>query len=179
MHEEEGAVVPAGAETGPEAAQAGELWAGGDGEPREAGLVRIPLYRAEASAGAGRTVHQEDEYEEVESAEYLPEAYVRAQYGVKPSRVFDIRVRGNSMHDTISPGERVRCVQWEGEQLVDGAIYIVRGPWGVLIKRLIQKGATLTLRSDNERYGSTDLERDLFEDQYQVIAWLEHVTHQL
>lgn len=142
-------------------------------------LWRIPLLSVEVAAGDGVVAHEKDELEEAGPPDYLPEPYIRQEYGVRPQRVFDVRVRGDSMTDTIRAGERIRCVTWDGEDLVDGSIYILAGPWGALIKRVLFTGDTLTLHSDNDARPDTELSHEEFDEQYRVVASLLHVLRRL
>jgi hypothetical protein len=47
-----------------------------------------------------------------------------------------MRVRGDSMCNTLCPGQKVLAARWEGENLKDSVIYGLRGPLGFSIKRL-------------------------------------------
>ena len=146
---------------------------------KELGVELHPVARVgvEASAGEGAVVYAEDELEEV--AEWLPARYIREQYKVPPDRVKRMLVRGNSMRGTIDEGQEVRVALWRGEPLHHGWIYVLHGPFGIIIKRLWLRKDHIILHSDNPEEDDEQVSGDEFEEQYRVVAWLLEVIEPL
>jgi phage repressor protein C with HTH and peptisase S24 domain len=138
---------------------------GSEGEIVE--LQNVP----ELEAGAGN-----DLMKPVNGGLKLPKRYIREAYGVQPNRLCVLRVRGDSMRDTLRPGQRLMAARWEGEDLEDGVIYGLRGPLGFTVKRLRfgrEEGQpVIWVWSDNEEYADHRhwLPLSDFEDEYDVIA---------
>jgi len=96
-----------------------------DVEPEN--LQRVP----EIEVGAG-----EDVVTPVNGGLKLPKTWIRQSYGVTPDRLCVMRVRGDSMRETLPPGQRLMAARWGGEDLEDGVIYGLRGELGFTVKRL-------------------------------------------
>lgn len=145
-------------------------------EHEDADLVKVP----ELTAGAG------DEHDEAPNGGLvLPEHWIRQTYGIQPERLCIIRVRGDSMKDTLQAGQRVYAARYAGEPLQDGAIYALRLPLGVAIKRIRfgHEGGqdVIWIWSDNEEYAQHrhHVTRDRFDDEYEVIAQALDVSYAL
>jgi phage repressor protein C with HTH and peptisase S24 domain len=141
-------------------------------------LQRVPVLRVEAEAGEGVQVYASDEVEENE--EWLSAAFIRREYNVAPDRVRSLRVRGNSMIETIEPGDRIRVALWDGETLWEGGIYVIHGPGGLTIKRYagLRNGHVL-LVADNPKVENRKIPRDRWDDEYRPVAWALEVTQPL
>jgi len=139
-------------------------------------LQHIP----EVEVGAGDEV-----LKEVNGALQLPKRYIRQVYGVRPGRLCMMRVRGDSMRDTLRPGQRLMAARWEGEDLEDGGVYGLRSPHGFAVKRLRfdrQEGeAVVWVWSDNPEYADHRhwLPIEQFEEEYTVIAVALEVSQAL
>jgi len=139
-------------------------------------LLHVP----EVEVGAGDEV-----LTEVNGGLQLPKRYIRQVYGVRPGRLCMMRVRGDSMRDTMRPGQRLMAAKWEGENLEDGGIYGLRSPHGFAVKRLRfdrQDGkAVVWIWSDNDEYADHRhwLPIEEFEDEYAVIAVALEVSQSL
>ena len=141
----------------------------------ETDMTAVPFYSVEVSAGNGRITYEEEKIDSV----LLPTSEARRMYGVDPGRLFDIRVSGDSMTPTIQPGEEVRCLKLDGEALVDGRIYLIRGPWGLMVKRVVFAGDEIVLVSDNDSRRDTALSQSQFEEEYEAVAALLDVRNWL
>lgn len=143
---------------------------------RNANLVKVP----ELAAGAGN-----EHEEEPNGGLMLPERWVRQTYGVKPERLCIIRVRGDSMRDTLQAGQRVYAARYAGEPLQDGAIYALRLPLGFAIKRIrfgYEGGEdVIWIWSDNDNYAQHrhHVTRQRFDDEYEIIAQALDVSYAL
>lgn len=140
-------------------------------------LYRIPVLDVETEAGTGAIVYEDADAND--SAEWMTEGYIRHNYSVAPDRVRNIRVRGNSMTPTIRPGDRVRVAIHQGEDLWDGAIYVIRSPSGLIIKRLHLLPENVQLISDNSDFSTIDVSSQEFESQFTPIAWMLEVVRPL
>lgn len=133
----------------------------------------------EVAAGPGR----EAQLEEVNGGFYVPEQYIRRVYGVRPEKLCVMRVVGDSMVDTLQPGQRVVAARWEGEKPRDGAIYGLHGPTGFMVKRLRfgrEEGQdVIWIWSDNEDRGRWWVTMDEFEQEYTPLAWAIEVGKKL
>lgn len=148
-------------------------------------LVRIQHLSVEASAGDGAEVY----FEEVNGETFLPAWYVWQEFGVAPERLKRIRVHGDSMAGTVEPGQLVYVVMLEpGQQPVHGGVYVLRGPHGLLIKRLYfddestvsEEGEVVSRRyvrihSDNPAAGTYRVPLEVFERDYRAIAHFRRV----
>jgi len=141
-------------------------------------MHRVPQLRVEAEAGKGIEVYVPDEVEEDE--EWLSTAFIRREYQVAPEKVRTMRVRGNSMVDTIEPGDRIRVALWDGETLWENTIYVLYGPGGLTIKRYhgVHNGHVL-LTADNPNVQDREVPQDRWDDEYRPVAWALEVTQPL
>jgi phage repressor protein C with HTH and peptisase S24 domain len=62
--------------------------------------------------------------------------YLQRLYGVRPERLCVMRVTGDSMENTLEPGQQIVLARWNGEDLRDGTIYCLYGPGGFMLRRL-------------------------------------------
>lgn len=133
----------------------------------------------EVDAGPGR----EPQLEEVNGGFYVPEEYIRRVYGVRPEKLCVMRVVGDSMVDTLQPGQRVIAARWEGEKPRDGAIYGLHGPTGFMVKRLRfgrEEGQdVIWIWSDNEDRGRWWVTMEEFDEKYTPLAWAIEVGKKL
>jgi len=138
-------------------------------------LQRVPQLHVEVSAGEGAEVYAPDEIEENE--EWLSETFIRREYNVAPSKVRTLRVRGNSMVDTIHPGDRIRVAVWDGETLWENTVYVIHTPGGLTVKRYagLTNGHVL-LTADNEDVRDREIPRERWDEDYRPVAWALEVT---
>jgi len=135
----------------------------------------------EIIVGAG----DETAIEPVDSGLALPKSYIRTRYGVRPDRLCIMRVRGNSMVDTLRPDQRVVSAMHKGKDLREGAVYGIRGPLGFAIKRLrfdrIEGEPVIWIWSDNDECADQRhyVTRETFDHDYEVIAKALEVGHGL
>lgn len=141
-------------------------------------LQRVPQLQVEVSAGDGVEVYTPDEIAEEE--EWLSETFIRREYHVAPHKVRTLRVRGNSMADTISSGDRIRVALWDGETLWVDGVYVIYGEGGLLVKRYegIDNNQVL-LTADNPNIRDRRIEREVWEEEYRVVAWVLEVAQPL
>jgi phage repressor protein C with HTH and peptisase S24 domain len=149
-------------------------------ELEESGIEmrRVPQLRVEVEAGEGVEVYVPDEIEEDE--EWLSAAFIRREYNVAPDKVRTLWVRGNSMRDTIEPGNRIRVALWDGETLWENTIYVLYGPGGLTIKRY--QGVHdehVLLTADNPDVQNREVPQDRWEGEYRPVAWALEVTQPL
>ena len=114
---------------------------------RHAGLAYLPLSSVQATAGSG----EEPFHAEIESYIAYDRAQLRRDTGVSPEQLVVMPVAGSSMQPTLLPGERVLVARYNGEPVIDGAVYVFNRRYrGVMIKRAFwQEGGALLLRGDN------------------------------
>lgn len=142
----------------------------------KADLVKVP----ELTAGAG-----DEHNEEPNGGLAVPARWIRQTYGIQPDRLCIIRVRGDSMIDTLQAGQRVYAARYAGEPLQDGAIYALRLPLGFAIKRIRfgHEGGedVIWIWSDNEAYAKHRhyVTPERFESEYEIIAQALDVSYAL
>jgi len=116
----------------------------------------------------------------------LPEDWIRQTYCVPPEQVCLMKVRGDSMLDTLRPGQRLIAARHDGsEPLQDGLIYGLRSPLGFQVKRIRfdrKDGERVVwIWSDNDEYADQRryLPAPTFEEEYDVIAKALEVSQAL
>ena len=137
------------------------------------GYTRVPEILIEPSASEVWDVGNEEEVtpEEAPSDTILPDWYIRSEYGVSPDRIRYVRVKGDSMIPTLMPGERlVVAMLWDGYTLRDSAIYILVGPGGAQVKRLILEPGQVMIWSDNPDRPRFPVKLSTFRTDYRVVA---------
>ena len=113
------------------------------------GPETLPLLNADAHAsetGAAWEI-------EVESYMSVDRDILRTQSGGNPDQMAIMTVTGNSMADTINPGDQIIIVRHrEGDRILQGSVYVwLNAQRGVLVKRAIwQDDGNLLLRPDND-----------------------------
>lgn len=154
----------------------------------------VPIYHVTVSVDAGPGA--EVEFEEVDGETWLPAWYVWQTFGVSPDRVKRVRVHGTSMRPTIEPGELVYVVMMErGQQPMDGGVYVLRGPHGILIKRLFFDAEVydpggdgeaaeavryyVRIHSDNPEAGTDRIPEVVFRRDYTPLACLRKTEKSL
>lgn len=154
-------------------------------------VIHIPEVQIEADAGDG-TDPTAYGIEEVNGELRLPAWYIRAEYGVEPARVRQIRTRGTSMEPTIYAGQRLLVALWDGARIQDGLVYVIAGPGGLQIKRLFieeeetpAEDGTLRTRtlvhvwSDNPEAPRYRIPATRFETEYRVVAVALEINRKL
>lgn len=111
------------------------------------GLAPIKLYDVEGAAGAGRSL----EAERVEGVLHFPQAQLTA-LGLDAERVAGIKVRGDSMENTLADGDWVLVNLADTDYRQEGVfLLLVSGERRIKrVQRLA--GGALYLISDNEHY---------------------------
>jgi phage repressor protein C with HTH and peptisase S24 domain len=111
-------------------------------------VVKIPIYAAEASAGAGCF----NDTETVENYIMIDRELLKKEFQCNPDSMAIIKVRGDSMLPTIRPGEMV--VIEKTHDLVTDGLYVVRMDNGVVVVKRIQTlpGGKISVISDNSVY---------------------------
>ncbi|WP_445620637.1 S24 family peptidase [Kushneria sp. Sum13] len=110
-----------------------------------AGHSRILIYSIEAAAGTGRLF----EGESIDTTVYLNTDHLKRD-GLDPSRVVGVRVRGDSMGDTLNDGDQVLVDR--SRRIPDG-VFLLRMDDGLRIKRVQRvAGGGWRLISDNPHY---------------------------
>ena len=106
----------------------------------------------------------------------LPEEWIRQTYCVPPEKLCLMKVRGDSMLDTLRPGQRLIAARYDGSQaLQDGLIYGLRSPLGFQVKRIRfdrkDGERVLWIWSDNDAYADQPryLPPPPLEEQYDVL----------
>ncbi|MBZ5875993.1 XRE family transcriptional regulator [Chromohalobacter israelensis] len=109
--------------------------------------VAVNMYDVEGAAGDGRSL----EDERVEGVLYFPEAQLNA-LGLSPERIAGVKVRGDSMEETLADGDWVLVNQADTDYRREGVfLLLVSGERRIKrVQRLA--GGALYLISDNEHY---------------------------
>lgn len=107
----------------------------------------------------------------------LPKPYIRRRYGIPPDRIVMMRMRGDSMEDTLSAGQRILAVRWgEDQKLKDGAIYGLHSDAGFMTRRIRfdrKNGRqVIWIWADNPDYAEQRhyLTEEEFEQEYEIVA---------
>lgn len=116
----------------------------------------------------------------------LPKPYIRRRYGIPPDRIIAMRMRGDSMEDTLSAGQRILAVRWEkDQQLKDGAIYGLYSDVGLTVRRIRfdrkNEQQVIWIWADNPDYAEQRhyLTQEEFEQEYEVLAWALEASQKL
>ena len=139
-----------------------------------------PILLIEVSAGAGAAGV---EMHEVTHTERLPGLYIRQEYGIAPRRLVSLKVRGESMNAApahLAPGAVIKAALLDpGAPITHGAVYVVFGPTGLQIKRLLfgeessgdgEPVRRVCLWSDNAEHGRDWIPMETFYRDYRVVA---------
>ena len=120
------------------------------------------------------------EIEEVEGDTWLPDWWIIQEYGMSPERIRYVRVRGDSMKETILPGQRLTIgLVPPGHVVADGHVYVFRGPGGVLIKRLYVLPEHIHVWSDNEKAPRYQVPLEVFSRDYRIAAVALEISSKL
>ncbi|MEH3099326.1 S24 family peptidase [Sphingomonas adhaesiva] len=109
--------------------------------------VTVPWLDVSAAAGSGRSA----EGERVIRAVALPAAMLR-QLGVTAAQASMIRVAGESMMPTLMDGDRLLVDVGERRVPAGGGLFVIRREDGVAVKRLVPRGGTIEIVSDNPAF---------------------------
>lgn len=134
----------------------------------------------------GRGVGEDSNPSPGEGQLILPKPYIRQRYGIRPDRIVAMRMRGDSMEDTLSAGQRILAVRWErDQQLKDGAIYGLHSDVGLTVKRIRfdrkNEQQVIWIWADNPDYAEQRhyLTQEEFEQEYEVVAWALEANQKL
>ena len=99
----------------------------------------VPIFDHATVEAAATQGGVEIDAENVTGLLWIPRVLLRELFGVEdPYRVRRITVTGSSMYPTLVPGQKIWVVQAVGDDLpMSGAVYLIRGPYGLFVKRLI------------------------------------------
>ena len=150
--------------------------------PAPPGHTRVMEILIEPSASEVWDVGTEEEVvpEQAPSNTIFPDWYIRSEYGVSPDRIRFARVRGDSMEPTIRPGQRlVVALLPEGSTLRDSTIYLIHGPGGAQVKRLLIEPDHIHVWSDNPDRPRFKVKLETFERDYRVVAVVLETNNKL
>ena len=108
----------------------------------------VSLYNVRPSAGGGMFVDSED----LVTLMAVDRNWLRRQLGINPAAAALLTVQGDSMMDTLQPGEII-LIDLEKVTPRDG-IYVVRLHGLLLVKRLQILPDAILVKSDNAQYQS-------------------------
>lgn len=111
--------------------------------------------------------------------EWIPEGFIRKEYGVAPELLRDFRVTGDSMAETLRPGDRVRAVLWEDQVLTDGALYLVRTADTFLIRRVRRREEEVVLVADHPDVADRAVPQEEWESEFTLVARILEVVRSL
>ena len=133
-------------------------------ETKEIGLINLPLYSVEASAGHGTVPATEEVVDQIA----FRESFLR-DLGAHPLKCSIIWAKGDSMQPTIPDGS-ILIVDLSQTEISNGCLYVFNVAGDLLVKRARRKlDASIELISDNEIYPlETVMKSDL--DQLRVIG---------
>ncbi|RIV86849.1 S24 family peptidase [Aurantiacibacter zhengii] len=138
---------------------------GGPPAPMRDGLIEIPVFNVDASAGFGAIAESETAHTRFGFDERWLGRLTRA----KSASLSIIHVLGDSMEPTLSDGDEVLVdASDQGSRLRDG-IYVLRADDALVVKRVTLKpgGRKITISSDNSAYPSWD---DVDRSEIQVVG---------
>ncbi len=110
-------------------------------------FVRIPRLDAVASAGPGSLLDDD----RAAGGEAIDPALLRL-WGVRAQSLSIITARGESMLPTIADGDEMLVDRADTRLTAKGGIYIIRLEGALAVKRLVARGASLSVISDNPAY---------------------------
>lgn len=126
---------------------------GSDSPQATNGVLKIPLFSAEASAGPGLVPVADGEPEDFL---FIPSGALTLQSGVAAD-LFALHARGDSMEPTLRNGALLIANKAD-QQAREGIYVIVRGD-ALLVKRTqIRENQTLRLKSDNTQYDDEEID---------------------
>lgn len=131
---------------------------------------RVPLVQIHKDAE--RTFRLVD----IGTTEWVSDTFTRREHGVRPELIRDFRISGDSMIDTIRPGDRVRGVLWKDHSLSDSSICILQGPMSSLVRRVRVRDRTIILVADNPDVPDLELEPEQWNDDYNPIAHILEIS---
>lgn len=116
---------------------------------------------------------------ETGQSEWVRDSFIQEEYGVRPALLRDFRIFGDSMADTIRPGNRVRAVLWDCRSPNDGTICIFQSPISLLIRRVRLKDEAVALVADNPDVPDQKIGPEKWETEYEPIARILEVRRAL
>lgn len=122
---------------------------------RAPGMVKVPVYDVEASAGHGALIHAEEQVDEMAFAT----GFVRSITASDPASLAIIRVKGDSMEPTMLDGDKVLVDRSKTSLDFDG-IYVLRYGQALHVKRVgrHRRRGWVTITSDNDQYREIEAE---------------------
>ena len=121
-----------------------------DDPARDDGLVSVKRHPVLVSAGPGAIVDSET------GKPYFgfDERWLKGLTGTPPSRLSIVRVEGDSMAPTLSPGDDILVDLDDCHERLRDGIYVLRVDDALVVKRLAlnPRGRRVTVQSDNPAY---------------------------
>ena len=117
------------------------------GRRPDSDLVFAPVFDIQASAGTGVEVLAED----VTDYFAFQKNFLSGQLGISGDKLAFITVHGDSMVPSLNSGDQV-LVDMSRSVVSHEGIYLLHTEEGLMVKRLVQKGASLKVSSDNPAY---------------------------
>lgn len=139
----------------------------------EGQLHQIPLVRIREDPDEGLQLIETDR------SEWVSYPFIQREYGVRPELLRDFRISGDSMVDTIRPGDRVRAVLWDCLTPNDGTVCFLRGPVSLLLRRIRLKDETVLLVADNPEVPDQEVSQEKWLNDYEPIARVLEVRRAL
>jgi hypothetical protein len=150
------------------------------GEPDE--LIPIPLVDINVSSRSGSS-DMDVEIVPIATGDHLPASQIRMDYGIAPQRLVLVKVRGEGMNGppaNLAPGNLLKgAILDPGVHIAHGAIYVVVGPQGMMLKRIYfdeqsqgdgEPVRRVCLWSDNPEAGRTWVSLDTWKRDYRPIV---------
>jgi len=131
------------------------------------GMVAIPRYAVQASAGGGAIVLAQDVDDYFTVGRNWLERYLP-----RGTRTGIIEARGDSMEPTIRDGDILLLNFDIGNQdIANGGVFVITIDGNLFVKRLqIMLDGSIMIRSDNERYEPERVDREYADEKMQVHA---------
>lgn len=127
-------------------------------------FYQIPVVRVRESKDGPELVEDQN------GPHWLSESYIRRTYGIAPARLREFQVTGNTMENTIRSGDWVLVGMWNRDCLVDGAVCLIRGPSGLLIRRIRLCGPMVVLAADNTSVPDLEIKREQWNHEYEPLG---------
>ncbi|WP_251980635.1 S24 family peptidase [Salinibacter ruber] len=133
-------------------------------------LYRVPLVRVDIG-------DEGPQLTEVGTPEWLTESFIRKSYGAAPDRLRGFRVSGDAMSGSLQAGDRTRGILWEGESLIDGAIYVLYSePGGIVYRRVRFESEKIRLVADHPDMADRTLKADAWHKRFRPVAHILEIV---
>lgn len=133
-------------------------------------LHEVPV--VEVVTGADQKLHLDP----VEIGFFASKGYLQRRYGVRSEKLCLMYVTGDGMTGVLDPGQQMVLARWDGEALLDGAIYYLHGPAGLMLRRLRLglrgEKSVIGIQSSNEEVENDRRSTEEFERKYRPLGWV-------